>query len=72
MENLVFTILTYLPPISFIISICLFIISFILKIKHKYYKKTVLIASIFLAIVILWFIGLIIMGLVGVGPGRLN
>jgi len=72
MENFLFTLLVYLPPISFIMSICLFIISFILKIKEKDYKKTLLIAIIFLSIVILWFIGLIIIGLIGVGPGRFN
>lgn len=69
LQKTLFTAFIYLSPISLILSIISFLMSFILKIKNKSYKKVLEAGFIFLAISILIFIvPAIIIGIVGVAP----
>lgn len=56
LQKTLFTSFIYLSPISLVLSILLFLTSFVLKLKNRNYKKAFIAGIIFLTISILVFI----------------
>jgi len=71
-ERAIFITIVWIPVVALISAITLLIVGFFLKYKGKNYKKLIIIGMICLAIPIIYCLILVIVGMVGFGPGMLE
>lgn len=72
LESAIYLIFTWLPIVSIVIGVISVIIGAVLKHKGMNFKPSFVISSVFLGVFLLCLIALVIMGLVGIGPGRFD
>jgi len=71
-ERAIFITIFWIPVVALIFAITLLIVRFFLKYKGKPYKKLIIIGIICSAIPIVYCLILVIIGMVGFGPGILE